>query len=91
MVQRPSTLHTEFVLPPVMFSPISSAIPPGCISKTRFSFIASSTTAPGTAASMVRVRLMQIAAELHNFLILVLISLIFNLYVPACATTRSTE
>eukprot|EP00964_Phaeocystis_antarctica_P162932 scaffold138160_cov136-Phaeocystis_antarctica.AAC.1 len=54
-------LCTEEAYPPVMFNPISSTVPPDCISKTRLFPMALSTTAPGTSASMVRARLMQTA------------------------------
>ena len=47
--------------PPVMSNPISSAVPPYCISKTRLAPMALSTTLPGTCASMVRARSMQTA------------------------------
>ena len=55
------TLCTKDEDPPVMSNPISSAVPPDCISKTRLAPMALSTTLPGTCASMVRARSMQIA------------------------------
>ena len=55
------TLCTRVAYPPVMLNPISSAVPPDCISKTLRPPLASSTTLPGTCASMVRARLMQTA------------------------------
>ena len=48
-----------------MFNPISSAVPPDCMFKTRLAPMAVSTTAPGTCASMVRARPMQIAEPVH--------------------------
>ena len=68
--------------PPVMSNPISSAVPPDCIKKTRRPPLASSTTLPGTSASIVRARLMQIADPLHMLLV--------NSYVPAATKILST-
>ena len=64
-------------LPPVIFNPISSAVPPEFIVKTRRPPIALSTTAPGTSASMVRARLMQTADPVHVSSL--------KLYVPAAS------
>eukprot|EP00964_Phaeocystis_antarctica_P001486 scaffold789_cov75-Phaeocystis_antarctica.AAC.3 len=58
-------LCTEAAFPPVMFNPISSTVPPDCISKIRLPPMALSTTAPGTSASMVKARLMQTADPVH--------------------------
>eukprot|EP00964_Phaeocystis_antarctica_P044200 scaffold25400_cov73-Phaeocystis_antarctica.AAC.1 len=55
--------------PPVIFNPISSAVPLDCISKTRQFLMALSTTAPGTSASTVRARLMQTADPVHMSLL----------------------
>ena len=49
--------------PPVMFSPINSALPAGETYMTRLAPLASSTTLPVTSASIVTLRLMQ-SAEL---------------------------
>jgi hypothetical protein len=70
--------------PPVMFNPISSAVPPDCMLKTRLTPMALSTTAPGTSASMVRARSMQTAElELHTLLV--------SSYVPAASKILLTE
>jgi hypothetical protein len=72
------TLCTEIADPPVMFNPISSAVPPECMFKTRLAPMAVSTTAPGTCASMVRARSMQTAEyESHTLLV--------SSYVPAAS------
>ena len=76
------TLCTEDAYPPVMFNPTSSAVPPDCISKTRLPPMALSTTAPGTTASMVRARSMQIADPVHMSLV--------SSYVPAASKILST-
>jgi hypothetical protein len=73
-----------------MLNPISSAIPPDCIIKTRRIIsveprrppLASSTTLPGTCASMVRARSMQSADPVHMSL--------ENSYVPAATKILST-
>jgi hypothetical protein len=77
------TLCTEVTNPPVMFNPISSAVPLDCISKTRRPPLASSTTLPGTCASMVRARSMQIAEPVHMSLV--------SSYVPAASKILLTE
>ena len=68
--------------PPVMFNPISSAVPPSCMKKTRLAPMALSTTAPGTSASMVRARSMQTADPVHMSLV--------SSYVPAPSKILST-
>ena len=68
--------------PPVMFNPISSAVPPDCMLKTRLAPMALSTTAPGTSASMIRARLMQTADPVHMSLV--------SSYVPAASKILST-
>jgi hypothetical protein len=77
------TLCTIVADPPVMFNPISSAIPADCISKTRRPPLASSTTLPGTCASMVRARSMQIAEPVHMLLV--------SSYVPAASKILLVE
>ena len=64
------------------FNPISSTVPPDCISKTRLPPMALSTTAPGTSASMISVRLMQTADPVHMSLV--------SSYVPAASKILST-
>ena len=66
-----------------MLNPISSAVPPDCISKTRLAPMALSTTAPGTSASMVRARSMQTADPVHMSLV--------SSYVPAASKILLTE
>jgi hypothetical protein len=70
-----------------MFNPISSAVPPDCMCKTRLAPMARrvlSTTAPGTSASMVRARSMQTAElKLHTLLV--------SSYVPAASKILLTE
>ena len=80
-VQR-QTLCTPDADPPVMFNPISSAVPPDCISKTRRPGLPSNTTLPGTCASMVTARSMQIAEPVHI--------LVVKLYTPAATKILST-
>ena len=75
-------LCTPDAYPPVMFNPINSAVPPDCISKTRLAPMALSTTAPGTSASMISVRLMQTADPVHMSLV--------SSYVPAASKILST-
>ena len=85
MEQRPTAKgkHTESdALPPVMFSPLSSAVPPDSILKTRLPPIPSSTTPPATSASMVTARLMQSAEPEHMSLL--------SSYVPSDSTILST-
>ena len=65
-----------------MFNPISSAVPPDCMLKTRLAPMALSTTAPGTSASMVRARSMQTADAVHMSLV--------SSYVPAASKILST-
>ena len=65
-----------------MSNPISSAVPPDCISKTRLAPMALSTTAPCTSASMISVRLMQTADPVHMSLV--------SSYVPAASKILST-
>ena len=65
-----------------MFNPISSAVPLDFISKTRRPPLASSTTLPGTCASMVSARSMQTADPVHMLLV--------NSYVPAATKILST-
>ena len=74
--------NTEVEYPPVIFSPISPAVPPGLMAKTRRPPFASSTTLPGTCASMVTARSMQIAEPVHMSVI--------KLYVPAATKILST-
>ena len=69
--------------PPVMFNPISSTVPPDCISKTRLPYMALSTAAPGTSASIVRARSMQIADPVHMSVV--------SSYVPAASQILSIE
>ena len=65
-----------------MFNPINSAVPPDSIRKTRLAPMALSTTAPGTSASMISVRLMQTADPVHMLLV--------SSYVPAASKILST-
>ena len=60
----------------------SSAVPLDCISKTRRPLLASSTTLPGTCASIVSARSMQTADPLHMSLV--------KSYVPAATKILST-
>ena len=69
-----------------MFSPISSAAPLLCTSKTRLLVevlpLASSTTLPGTSASMIMARSMQRADPVHMSLL--------NSYLPSATVILST-
>eukprot|EP00964_Phaeocystis_antarctica_P048832 scaffold28282_cov74-Phaeocystis_antarctica.AAC.2 len=58
MLARELTLDA---VPPVIFSPISSALPAVETKMTRLAPLASSTTLPATSASMVTLRSMQSA------------------------------